>query len=76
MSTDRDARAARERQGRLAAIVIAVSALVSIGANYAGEAIGLSNRQIGLVFLAAMGGFGFGLILAIRMWIADRNSRG
>ena len=73
MGTERD-HEARARQGRLAAIVIAVSALISIGANYGGEALGLSSRQIGFVFLAAMGGFAFGLVLAIRMWIADRRA--
>lgn len=75
MATDEQERA-RARQGRLAAIVIAVSALLSIGVNSGADALGLSDRAVGLILLVAMGGFAFGLVVAIRIWLAGRKNEG
>lgn len=63
----------RTRQGRLAAVAIAGSALVSVLGTSLGEKMGLSNRALGLVGLAAMAGFAFGLIVAVRLWLAGRK---
>ncbi|MZR13990.1 hypothetical protein GQE99_13290 [Maritimibacter sp. DP07] len=75
MSAEQD-RLARARQGRLAAIVIAVSGLGFIGLTWLGEELGWPNRILGLIGLAAMAGFAFGLIVAIRLWLGGRNSEG
>lgn len=75
MSTDRNNND-RARQGRLAAIVIAASGLLSVGANAGADALGLSDRAVGLVLLIAMAGFAFGLVVAIRIWLNGRNNEG
>ncbi|MBV7409450.1 DUF5337 family protein [Maritimibacter sp. DP1N21-5] len=72
MTDDRDQ--TRARQGRTAAVVIALSGLVSIVGTGFGAQLGLSNRAMGLIGLAAMGGFAFGLILAVRIWLAGRKA--
>lgn len=75
MSTDRQDKE-RARQGRLAAIVIAASALLSIGVNAGADAFGLSDRAVGLILLVAMAGFAFGLVIAIRIWLSGRKNEG
>ncbi|WP_298491922.1 DUF5337 domain-containing protein [uncultured Maritimibacter sp.] len=72
MADDRDR--IRARQGRVAAVVIAVSGLISVVGTGFGPQLGLSNRAMGLIGLVAMGGFAFGLILAIRIWRAGRKA--
>lgn len=75
MSTERQDKE-RARQGRMAAIVIAVSALLSIGVNAGADVLGLSNRAVGLILLVAMAGFAFGLVVAIRIWLSGRKNEG
>ena len=75
MAADQDT-TQRARQGRLAALVIAASALLSIVGTWAGEQLGWSNRTLGLVGLVSMGGFAFGLIVAIRIWLQGRKNEG
>ena len=55
-------------------MVIAVSGLISVVGTGFGPQLGLSNRAMGLIGLVAMGGFAFGLILAIRIWRAGRKA--
>jgi hypothetical protein len=75
MSAD-EKRQNRARQGRLAAIVIAVSGLGFIGLTWLGEELGWSTRVLGLIGLAAMAGFAFGLIVAIRLLLDGRKNEG
>ncbi|MBV7379109.1 DUF5337 domain-containing protein [Maritimibacter dapengensis] len=74
--TSDEAQKARARQGRLATIVIIASALVSVGGTWIGEQLGWSNRTLGLIGLVAMGGFAFGLVVAIRIWLSGRKDEG
>lgn len=66
----------RKRQGRLATVVILASALGFMGLTWLGETLGWSNRVLGLIGLAAMAGFVFGLIVAIRVLLDGRKTKG
>ncbi len=76
MKTSEADQKARGRQGRLAALVIAASAIVSVAGTWVGEELGWSNRTLGLIGLVAMGGFAFGLIVAARLWLVSRKDEG
>lgn len=66
MSTDPDK--ALARQGRLAAIVIAATALIWVGATWAGSKLGWSHRTLALFDLAALAGFAWALIVTFVIW--------
>ena len=55
-------------------MVIALSGVISVVGTGFGPQLGLSNRAMGLIGLIAMGGFAFGLILAVRIWLAGRKA--
>jgi apolipoprotein N-acyltransferase len=67
---------ARMAQGRLAGLVIAVSGLVWIGAEWAGAHWGWPMRIRALIELAVLGGFVFGLVVTFRIWRAGRKDEG
>jgi len=71
MSTDPDK--ALARQGRLAAIVIAATALLWVGANWAWSKLGWSYRTLAFFDLAALAGFLWALIVTFRIWRARRD---
>jgi len=67
---------ARAAQGRLAGLVIAFTGALWVGATWAGTQLGWSNRALALIGLAAMGGFAFGLVVALRIWLQGRKDEG
>jgi len=74
MSTDQEKM--RTRQGRVAAVVIAVTGVFWIGATWAGSEFGWSNRTRALIDLAALAGFAWALITTYRIWRARQNDEG
>ena len=63
-------------QGRLVAIVIAVTALVWIGAQWLGGALGWDPRYAFLFDFAALAAFVWALIVTFRIWRARRDNEG
>ena len=61
------------RQGRTVALVIAGSGLLALFAPALRAQFGLSFRVEGLLYLAAMGGFLWALIVTFRIWSASRD---
>ena len=57
------------RQGRIAALVIAISGLVAILA----PILGLPPRFEILLLLAALGGFAWAMIVVGRLWLQGRK---
>lgn len=68
-----DQQQARLRQGRRAAVVIAVSGLAAIFAPVLTELGGLPMRFEMLVYLLALAGFAWALIVALQIWRQGRN---
>jgi len=64
------------KQGRLAGIVIALSGALWVGAVFAGNSLGWSNRTMALFDLLALAGFVFGLILTYRIWRQRQTDEG
>ncbi|WP_432447881.1 DUF5337 domain-containing protein [Aliiroseovarius marinus] len=56
------------RQGRMAALVIAATGVLWVGATFAGNSLGWSNRTMALMDLLALAGFVFGLAVTYRIW--------
>lgn len=56
------------RQGRMAALVIAATGALWVGATFAGNSLGWSNRTMALMDLLALAGFVFGLAVTYRIW--------
>ncbi|MEM6824176.1 MAG: DUF5337 family protein [Pseudomonadota bacterium] len=56
------------RQGRIAAIVVAVSMVLWLGAQWVGGQIGLAARYAFLFDFAAMAAFAWGLIVSWQIW--------
>lgn len=73
MSTDPEGNA---QSGRVAAIAIAMTGALWVGANYAGAKLGWSNRTLALVDLIALAGFAWALIATWRIWRERRNDEG
>ena len=63
-------------QGRLVAIVIAVTALVWIGAQWLGGQLGWDPRYVFLFDFAALAAFVWALIVTFRIWRARRDNEG
>ncbi len=59
--------------GQRAALVMAGVGIFWIGATFAGEKLGLSNRMRALFDLAALAGFGFALYLTFKLWRDRRH---
>ena len=62
--------------GRMAAIVIAVTGVFWIAATWAGGQFGWSMRIRALADMMALAGFAFALIVTFRMWRARQNDEG
>lgn len=62
------------RDGRMAAIVIAMTGVLWIGATWAGSQFGWSQQIRGLLDLCALAGFAFGLIATYRIWRKSRRN--
>ena len=65
-----------KRQGRMAGIVIALTGVLWVGATFAGNSLGWSNRTMALMDLLALAGFVFGLVVTYRIWRARRTDEG
>lgn len=59
-------------QIRLAAIVMAVTALLWLAANWAGQRYGWPSKYAFLADLAAIGGFVWSLLVTWRIWQSGR----
>jgi uncharacterized membrane protein len=69
------------RQGRIAALVIAGTMLIWLGAQWLGPALNMPGRYAVLIDLAAMAAFFWALVVTYQIWrkrrAADgRNNRG
>ena len=62
--------------GRMAAIVIAITGLFWIGTTWAGGQFEWSNRIRALADMMALAGFAFALILTFRIWRARQTDEG
>ena len=56
------------RQGRVVAVVIALSGLVALLAPWIAARLGVGLRGEMLLYLAAMGGFAWALIVTVGLW--------
>jgi len=61
------------RQARLVAIVIAVTVIVWIGAQWLGREIGLAGRYAVLFDLAALAAFFWALVVTFQIWRKRRE---
>ena len=61
------------RQGRIAALVIAGAALLSIFAPVIVQALGLPARYEILILLFALAAFIWSLVVAVRIWQKSRD---
>ena len=75
MSTDPDDKALA-RQGRMAGLVAAATGLFWVGAIWAGNEWGWTQRTRALFDLVALAGFAFVLIVTFRIWRARRKDEG
>ncbi len=64
---------ARARQARLAAIVIAVTMLLWLAAQFVGGRLGLPVRFVFLFDLAALAAFFWALVVAFQIWRARQT---
>ena len=62
------------RQARLAAIVIAATMLMWMGAQWLGGQYGWQSRYVFLFDFAALAAFFWALVVTYRIWRARRNS--
>jgi ABC-type transport system involved in cytochrome bd biosynthesis fused ATPase/permease subunit len=69
----KDAELARARQARLVAMVIAITALVWMGAQWAGGALGWQARFVFLFDFAAIAAFVWALVVTYRTWAQGRG---
>ncbi|WP_114966778.1 DUF5337 domain-containing protein [Alkalilacustris brevis] len=69
---DRDRRL--QRQGRIAALVIAVSGLAAIFAPLLVQVAGLPVRFEFLIYLLALAGFAWALIVTFQIWRARQDN--
>lgn len=63
-----------QRQGRIAALVIAASGLAAIGAPILVQLAGLPVRFEILIYLLALAGFAWALIVTFQIWRARRDN--
>ena len=64
---------ARARQARLAAIVIAVTMVLWLAAQFVGGRLGLPARFVFLFDFAALAAFFWALVVAFQIWRARRS---
>jgi hypothetical protein len=64
---------ARARQARLAAVVVAATALIWMGAQWLGGAFGWQARFVFLFDLAAIAAFVWALVVTYRTWRAGQG---
>ncbi|MEX0369477.1 MAG: DUF5337 domain-containing protein [Tateyamaria sp.] len=62
------------RQGRIAALVIAGAALLSVFAPVIVQAVGLPARYEILILLFALAAFIWALVVALRIWQKSRDN--
>lgn len=72
MTPDQDRHLAR--QARLVSVVLAVTMILWVGAQWLGGQMGLETRFAFLFDMAAMAAFLWALIVTARIWRARRNS--
>ncbi|WIV51703.1 DUF5337 domain-containing protein [Marivivens sp. LCG002] len=65
-----------QKTGQRIALAIAVVALIWVGATFAGEKLGWSNRTMALFDLIALAGFGWALWMTYGIWRARQNDKG
>ncbi len=63
------------RRGRLVALVVAVTMLMWMGAQWVGGELGLQARYVFLFDLAALGAFIWALFVTYRIWRIRRGSQ-
>ena len=63
----------RARQGRIVAIVIAVSGLLAFAAPALTATLGLPVRWEMLAYLVALAGFVWALVVTFRIWRSSRD---
>ena len=71
MGPDKDIQQAR--QGRLVALVVAMTMVVWLGAQWLGGRLGLEARYVFLFDLAALAAFFWAVVVAIQMWRKRRE---
>lgn len=64
------------RMGRRAALVIAGTAVLWVGANFIGTKAGLDHRMLALFDLLALAGFVFALWMVYQIWRARQDNQG
>ncbi|MGJ8545109.1 MAG: DUF5337 domain-containing protein [Sulfitobacter sp.] len=67
--------AAVARKGRIVGLVIAVTMVLWLGAQWAGPALGLPGRYALLFDFAAMAALIWALVVVFQMWRARRNEQ-
>jgi len=76
MSDDAKAEQATRRQGRVVSIVIALTAVVWMSAQWLGGKLGLANEYVFLFDLFALAGFLWALIVTWQIWRKSRANDG
>lgn len=71
MDSERDKHLAK--QSRMVAIVIALTTLLWLGAQWLGGRIGLNGRYVILFDLAALAGFFWALVVTYQIWRKRRE---
>jgi len=64
------------RMGRRAALVIAGTAVLWVGASFIGTKLGLDQRMLALFDLLALAGFVFAFWLIYQIWRARQDNQG
>jgi amino acid permease len=65
---------ASARKGRVVALVIAISMLLWLGAQWAGPALGLAGRYALLIDFAAIGALVWALVVSVQIWRARQSN--
>ena len=71
-----DKGADQARKGRRAAIVIAATAMLWVAATMIGTSFGLSQRELALFDLMALGGFLWAVWMIYNIWRARQDNQG
>lgn len=64
---------ARVQQARMAALVVAATMVLWIGANFAGRELGLPVRYVFLFDFAALAAFFWALVVGFRLWLSRQT---
>ncbi len=76
MTNPKDQDKALARQGRLVAIVIVVTMVGWIAAQWLGSKSGLAGRYVFLFDFAALAGFFWALVVTYQIWRKRRDNQG